>query len=133
MKYEAIENFSGVISMVKGEVREIPNESLANDLMNAKLIKKFVVSDSKELEEELEISNKKIEELENQNKQLLDENESLKLLLEESMNSLKSDENQEDSNLDLNDSENDEPIENQEDSETAENNDDKTKNKTQKK
>lgn len=70
MKYEALENFSGVISMVKGQVREIPNEDLAKDLMKAKLIKKYTVSTNKELEkensrliEELQKANEMIEEL----------------------------------------------------------------------
>lgn len=39
MKYEAIESFSGIISMAKGEIRDIPNDALVKDLMKAKLIK----------------------------------------------------------------------------------------------
>ena len=34
--------------MVKGQVREITNEDLAKDLIKAKLIKKYVVSNNKE-------------------------------------------------------------------------------------
>lgn len=133
MKYEAIDNFSGVISMVKGEVREIPNKSLAQDLMNAKLIKKYVASDSEALKEELEISNKKIEELENQNKLLLAENEELKLLLDETVKSqdtreLNGDEENSDEDL-VSDGE-DEFIKDQDLEENSEN---KAKNKSQKK
>ena len=132
MKYEALDNFSGVISMVKGEVREIPNESLAKDLMNAKLIKKYVVNDNKALKEELEISNKKIEELENQNKQLLAENEELKLLLDEIMKSQDTSEQNEEENSDE-DLDSDGENEFLKDQDIEENSENKNKNKPQKK
>ncbi len=78
MKYEAIESFSGVISMAEGEVREIPNDALAKDLIKAKLIKKYVPNDAKAIKEELETANKKIEELTLENNELKAELENLK-------------------------------------------------------
>ena len=39
MKYEAIENFSGIVSAVKGEIIEISNKDVADDLVKAKFIK----------------------------------------------------------------------------------------------
>lgn len=80
MKYEAIESFSGIISMVKGEVREIPNEALAKDLVNAKLIKEYV---PQVLKEELKKAKEEIEQLKENNKKLLEEIETLKLQNEE--------------------------------------------------
>ena len=65
MKYEAIEGFSGIISMSKGEVREIPNEDLAKELMKAGFITKYKSDNAKELKKELKDANVKIEELEN--------------------------------------------------------------------
>ena len=38
--YEALISFCGVISMNKGEVGEIPDVALANDLIKAKYVKK---------------------------------------------------------------------------------------------
>lgn len=35
MAYRALKSFSGVISMVKGEVREIKDEAIAKDLVRA--------------------------------------------------------------------------------------------------
>lgn len=90
MKYEALENFSGVISMVKGQVREIPNLSLANDLIKAGLIKKYVANSNESLKEELEKATIKINEL-------IDENEKLKNLLEQFDNE-KNDKKDDDSN-----------------------------------
>lgn len=78
MKYEAIESFSGIISMSKGEVREIPNEDLAKELINAGFIAKYKPDNAKELKKELEEANSKIEELENTINELNAELESLK-------------------------------------------------------
>ena len=61
--YEANQSFSGIISMAVGEVREITDEALAKDLLKAKLIKKYVVSNTKQLQNELAEANKTIEEL----------------------------------------------------------------------
>lgn len=83
MKYEAIESFSGIISMVKSEVREIPNEALAKDLVNAKLIKEYVPTNSQVLKEELKKAKEEIEQLKENNKKLLEEIETLKLQNEE--------------------------------------------------
>ena len=55
MQYEAIEGFSGIISMYKGEVREIPNEDLAKELVKAGFIKKYKPNDAKELKILLEV------------------------------------------------------------------------------
>lgn len=66
MKYEAIESFSGVISMRKGEVREIPNEALAQELMEAKYIKKYVPNNAKELQKALDEANETIASLNNE-------------------------------------------------------------------
>ena len=66
MKYEAIECFSGVISMRKGEVREIPNEALAQELMEAKYIKKYVPNNAKELQKALDEANETIANLNNE-------------------------------------------------------------------
>ena len=38
MKYKALKCFSGLISMAKGEVREIKDKNLVADLLNAKYI-----------------------------------------------------------------------------------------------
>lgn len=35
MRYKALKSFSGLISMAMGEVREITNSSLINDLLKA--------------------------------------------------------------------------------------------------
>ncbi|MBQ8892554.1 MAG: hypothetical protein IJ068_06810 [Bacilli bacterium] len=78
MKYEAIESFSGIVSMTVGEVREIPNDALAKDLIKAKLIKKYVANDAKVIKEELEKANKTIEELTLENTELKAELENLK-------------------------------------------------------
>lgn len=83
MKYEAIENFSGIISMTKGQVREIPNESLAKDLMKAGLIQKYVANDNSSLKEELNKANETINSLQEENSLLKDENASLKEQLAE--------------------------------------------------
>lgn len=61
--YEANQSFSGIIAMAVGEVREITDEALAKDLLKAKLIKKHVVSNAKQLQYELAEANKTIEEL----------------------------------------------------------------------
>lgn len=77
MKYEAIESFSGIISMAKGEIRDIPNEALAKDLMKAKLIKKYIPTDEKVLKDELESANSLINELTEENKMLKEQIEEL--------------------------------------------------------
>jgi hypothetical protein len=38
--YKALISFCGVISMVKGEVGEIPDKALADDLIKAKYVEK---------------------------------------------------------------------------------------------
>ena len=38
MKYKALKSFSGLISMAKGEVREIKDKTLIADLLDAKYI-----------------------------------------------------------------------------------------------
>lgn len=38
MKYRALVSFTGLVSMAKGEVREISDFSLAQDLLNANYI-----------------------------------------------------------------------------------------------
>lgn len=83
MKYEAIESFSGVISMSKGEVREIPNENLANELIGAGFIIKYKPDNIKELKKKLEEANSKIAEQENTINELKAEIESLKTSNEE--------------------------------------------------
>lgn len=40
MKYEALVNFTGVITMTKGEVRELTDPLIIKDLLQAKYIKK---------------------------------------------------------------------------------------------
>jgi len=35
MSYKAIKSFSGLVSMKKGEVREIENDNIVKDLLNA--------------------------------------------------------------------------------------------------
>ena len=97
MKYEAIESFSGIISMVKGEVREISNESLAKDLINANLIKKYVATNVKVLKEELDQANVVINNLTKENNELKTEIEKLLNLIEEKK--LNDDNSQDDDNL----------------------------------
>lgn len=83
MNYEAIENFSGIVSMVKGEVREIPDEALAKSLIKSGYIKKYVPDDAKEIKEELDKANKTIEDLTTKNLELESEIETLKAQLAE--------------------------------------------------
>lgn len=40
MKYEALVSFTGVITMIKGEVRELADPLIIKDLLQAKYIKK---------------------------------------------------------------------------------------------
>lgn len=40
MKVQALKSFAGIISMSEGDVREISDVSLCNDLIDAKLVKK---------------------------------------------------------------------------------------------
>ena len=84
MKYEAIESFSGIISMAKGEIRDIPNEALTKDLMKAKLIKKYTPTDEKVLKDELESANSLINELTEENKMLKEQIEELSTINKES-------------------------------------------------
>ena len=84
MKYEAIESFSGIISMAKGEIRDIPNEALAKDLMKAKLIKKYTPTDEKVLKDELKSANSLINELTEENKMLKEQIEELSTINKES-------------------------------------------------
>lgn len=42
MKVRAVENFSGIISMSKGEERELDNKFLLNDLLKAGYIEEVV-------------------------------------------------------------------------------------------
>ena len=39
--YKALKSFSGLVSMRKGEVREISDLSIANDLLKVKYIEEF--------------------------------------------------------------------------------------------
>ena len=80
MKYEAIESFSGIISMSKGEVREIPNVELAEELKKAGFIKVYKTENLKELKKELEDANLKIVELEKTIEELNAELENLKVV-----------------------------------------------------
>ncbi len=50
MKYRAIVSFFGVISMAKGEIREIADKTISEDLLNAGCIE--AVSDSTPLDVE---------------------------------------------------------------------------------
>ena len=84
MKYEAIESFSGIISMAKGEIRDIPNDALVKDLMKAKLIKKYTPTDEKILKDELESANSLINELTEENKMLKEQIEELSTINKES-------------------------------------------------
>ena len=38
MKYKALVGFSGIVSMAKGEVKELTDEKVINDLLNANYI-----------------------------------------------------------------------------------------------
>lgn len=73
MNYIALENFSGIISMAKGQVREIPNSSLANDLVKAGFIKKYVADNTEALNAELDNASKKMAELEEKNNKLIEQ------------------------------------------------------------
>lgn len=84
MQYEAIEGFSGIISMYKGEVREIPNEDLAKELVKAGFIKKYKPNDAKELKILLDEANSTIKELEKTIDELNTEIDSLKSSKEDS-------------------------------------------------
>ena len=84
MQYEAIEGFSGIISMYKGEVREIPNEDLAKELVKAGFIKKYKPNDAKELKILLDETNSTIKELEKTIDELNTEIDSLKSSKEDS-------------------------------------------------
>lgn len=84
MQYEAIEGFSGIISMYKGEVREIPNEDLAKELVKAGFIKKYKPNDAKELKILLDEANSTIKELEKTIDELNIEIDSLKSSKEDS-------------------------------------------------
>lgn len=48
MRYIALVSFSGAISMHKGEIREISDSSLVNDLLKAGYITPYEASDAKE-------------------------------------------------------------------------------------
>lgn len=39
MKYRALVGFSGIVSMAKGEVKELTNPAIINDLLSANYIK----------------------------------------------------------------------------------------------
>lgn len=83
MKYEAIESFSGIISMAKGEIRDIPNDALVKDLMKAKLIKN-IHQLMKNIKDELESANSLINELTEENKMLKEQIEELSTINKES-------------------------------------------------
>ena len=55
MKYRALISFSGNITMAMGEVREIENKGIANDLLNAGYIEEL-----KETKIKIKEPNKKI-------------------------------------------------------------------------
>lgn len=102
MQYEAIEGFSGIISMYKGEVREIPNEDLAKELVKAGFIKKYKPNDAKELKILLDEANSTIKELEKTIDELNTEIDSLKSSKEDPEDSNDSNKNLEkNSNEDL--------------------------------
>lgn len=42
MKYRALVSFTGIVSMNKGEVREISDLSIASGLLKAKYVEEFV-------------------------------------------------------------------------------------------
>lgn len=42
MKFKALKSFSGLVSMRKGEVREILDKEIINDLLGAKYIEEVV-------------------------------------------------------------------------------------------
>ena len=44
MKYEALVSFTGVITMAKGEVRELTDPLIVKDLLQAKYIKKVTAT-----------------------------------------------------------------------------------------
>ena len=64
--------------MYKGEVREIPNEDLAKELVKAGFIKKYKPNDAKELKILLDEANSTIKELEKTIDELNTEIDSLK-------------------------------------------------------
>lgn len=83
MKCEAIESFSGIISMAKGEIRDIPNDALVKDLMKAKLIKN-IHQLMKNIKDGLESANSLINELTEENKMLKEQIEELSTINKES-------------------------------------------------
>lgn len=57
--YIALTSFSGAISMAKGEIKDIKDEYIINDLINAKYIQEYV-----EEEPQKEVIQKKVEKTE---------------------------------------------------------------------
>ena len=51
MKYRALVSFAGKISMAKGQVKEISNNELISDLLNAKYIEPVEVAEEVKTEE----------------------------------------------------------------------------------
>ena len=59
--FKALKSFCGKVSMKKGEVKDINDEDIANDLLNAGYIEK-IKEEIKEVKEEIKIEVKEIEE-----------------------------------------------------------------------
>lgn len=57
MKYRALVSFTGLVSMAKGEVREISDLSIANGLLKAKYIEQ-VKADEVKAEEKVKVEPK---------------------------------------------------------------------------
>lgn len=63
--YKALKSFGGIVSMKKGETKEINDVNIANDLLNAGLIEKVkeeVKNIETKVKEEIKNTKEKIEE-----------------------------------------------------------------------
>lgn len=68
--YKALKSFGGKISMKKGEIKDINDEDIANDLLNAgyieeikeetKEIKEKIINEVKKIDEEIKEETKKV-------------------------------------------------------------------------
>ena len=59
MLYKALVSFSGVVSMAMGEIKEIEDESIANDLLNVGYIEKIKDTTIKQVEKKVKRGGKK--------------------------------------------------------------------------
>lgn len=59
MKCKALVSFSGVVSMAMGEIKEIKDESIANDLLNVGYIEKIADTTIKQVEKKVKRGGKK--------------------------------------------------------------------------